>query len=358
MTVTRVREFGAADPGQDVLWFGFIAGADVRNDGGVLAVADLATCSVALVDLATLAFSRAGRCGSGPGEFSDMIGDVSFHRDTVIVTDDRRRDLTLFGPEGRFVRTVRPAAGEEGGWISDVRQLSDSAFAAVFYRAPGVSNTLNSGRYHNVLLISWRTGKTLARAVVPPPLADSALLHRAPLVTAPSICTSPDTASPTVVVSNRWSEQVVFLSSPGLSTVANVVSPVTWRPLTERTTRPGERRPPRGIPHLACGTDYVVVAKVMRAQSVTSRLGILPTGPVPPEPIVRARWDFYSYDGRLRYTLEDTLPRLGPDSILVTTPRALVGDRLYVSSNDLRGHPVVVEYRLGLDSPNTRGARR
>jgi hypothetical protein len=358
LTVTKVREFGAADPGPDVLWFGFIAGADVRHDGGVLAVADLSTCSIALVDLSTQAFSRAGRCGSGPGEFSDMIGEISFHRDTIIAADDRRRDLTLYGPDGRFVRTVRPAANEEGGWISDVRQVSESTFAAVFRRAPGVDNTLSSGRYRNLLLISWRTGKTLARALVPPPLADSALLHRAPLVTAPNICTSPHAEAPTVVVSNRWSDQVVFLSTPELSTVANIVSPVTWRPLTERANRPGERRPPQGIPQLACGTDYVVVAKVTRDQSVTSRLGILPTGPVPPEPVVRARWDFYSYDGQLRYTLEDTLPRLGPDSILVTTPRALVGDRLFVSSNDLRGHPVVVEYQLGLDRPNSREAHR
>jgi hypothetical protein len=287
-----------------------------------------------------------------------MLHDVTFYGDTVVVADGRRRDLSLFDPSGKFVRVIRPVSimPDRGGYLDDVQYVSDTAFLAVFRRTPAAGNFVSTTPYRHIVLLNWQSGEVVAETVRPPPLVDSALHRSVPLVTGPSLCVPPIAARPIVAVSNSWSDQLVLLSLPDLATLANVASPIAWRPLTERENRPGELRPPGAPPTIVCGTEYVLVAKVIRAAPDLPR--IRSPRPVPTPGIVRARWDFYSYDGQLRYTLEDSLPRLGPDSMLVTTPSALVGNRLYTYSNDLRGYPVVLEYHLDLELTGATGTRK
>jgi hypothetical protein len=163
------------------------------------------------------------------------------------------------------------------------------------------------------------------------------------------------------VLANKWSQQVVFLSEGDLTVRANVTSPIAWKPLST-DERPGRARlrPPRGGgPILVCGTDHVLLAHSMLAPLPPGARTFPPPRPAPPPPrVTQARWDFYTYDGELRYTIEDSLPNLGPDSVLFTIPAALVGDRLFTYSNTLRGFPAVREYRVHFREARTAALGR
>ena len=46
-----------------------------------------------------------GRAGSGPGEFRGL-GSIGFIGDTLYATDFQQRRTTLFGVDGRYLRTI------------------------------------------------------------------------------------------------------------------------------------------------------------------------------------------------------------------------------------------------------------
>lgn len=357
LRVALVRELGAASDTGRAISFGRIASLGARGDGRVVAVADGTTCQVYVFAAGWATVDTVGRCGSGPGEFSDMLHSVAFLGDTLVVMDGRRRDWSLFDSTGQFVRTIRPSLAEPGGFADDqVHFVDDSSFVAVFRRIPRPDRYVSDVPYRHVFLARRDGGATIASAVTAPPLADSALRRSVPLVTTPGICVPPGLRHPIVAVGNTWANQLVLLALPTLATVANVAAPLDWRPLSERPNRPGERRPPRGPDTIVCGTDFILVARASMAELNVPRSVLMSGAAVAPPPLIRARWDFYTYDGRLQYTLEDSLPQMGPDSLLVTTPAALIGERLFTYSNDLRGHPVVLEYRVGFDGRVCCGA--
>ena len=149
-----------------------------------------------------------------------------FRADSLVASDNRRRELSVFDPRGRFVRTLRlpELVAAASGWISSVHPLSDHTFAAVrgYLPVPG-----GGSDFFNLLLVNWSTGEVTARAVQPPPIADSARGY----VSSPDLCTSPGSGGRTIVVANEWSQQLVFLSGHDLSVRANVAAPIAWKPL-------------------------------------------------------------------------------------------------------------------------------
>jgi hypothetical protein len=54
---------------------------------------------------------RAGREGAGPGEFEDISRVFVLDGDSIVVADRRQNRLSIFGPDGTFVRDARLAGG-------------------------------------------------------------------------------------------------------------------------------------------------------------------------------------------------------------------------------------------------------
>lgn len=350
LDVTLVREFGAPGAGDSVLWFGSIRAMAARDDGSLLAVADQRNCQVVLFSPSDGAFTRAGRCGEGPGEFSRMLYRVAFLGDLVAATDEQRRTVSLFDSRGHYVRSAN-VADRFGASLDDVLAASESTVVGVLRHLPaGRAGDPGAPTVH---LLDWRSGMSIRRGVRPPPLADSALNYRPPIATVPRACVSTTPSPRVLVVSSMWSDQLLFLSLPEFGLIANVEAPVSWKTLREREGRAEQLQPLRP-PMLVCGTSHVIVANTQFAPAAPIRQ-FPPPMPPPPPRIVRARWDIFTYRGELLYTLVDSLPRLGPDSLLTTTPGALIGDRLYTYSNSFRGYPGVREYRIRLGASPTGG---
>jgi hypothetical protein len=339
------REYGVMDDTGGALSFGRIGAAALRADGRQLVVTDLTNCALVLIDLEPYAFRRVGRCGGGPGEYSRTFAGVSFQGDSVVLaTDEGSRALSLIAPDGQAVRTWRPASlGAPGDLFGGVHPIGNGR--AVLELNPGPGAKRGEGRYLSIL---GADSVTLgARALAPPPLADSALHRQTPYVTGPTTCVPPDGRPEVIVAANAWSDQVVVLHTPALTAAANREVSVDWRPLREREGEPGVMDTPAGRVFLACGDSLFIYSRILRAPQPRMTMEEAMAGVRrAPSPIVKARWDVFDYSGNLVATLEDSLPRLGPDSMLVATPVGIFGDRLYTMSNDRREHPVIQQYRV------------
>lgn len=85
--------------------FGEVAGA-VRLSSGAVVVADRQAAEVRFFDGDGALSARAGRRGDGPGEFVLIKSIGRCRGDSLFVFDGRKRFMSTFAPDGRFVRTL------------------------------------------------------------------------------------------------------------------------------------------------------------------------------------------------------------------------------------------------------------
>ena len=98
---------------------------------------------------------RAGREGAGPGEFEDISRVFGLDGDSIVVADHRQNRLSIFGPDGAFVRAAR-LTGERGENERPLVLLSDRTLLTRGPRGSGPAvgsssvifrDTLHLGRY-------------------------------------------------------------------------------------------------------------------------------------------------------------------------------------------------------------------
>ncbi len=105
------------------LSFGAV-GPTAANDS-LLAIADLEACEIVVYSLArNVVTQRFGGCGGGPGEFG-MLTALSWHGDSLLAVDDRRR-ITVLDGTGKLVRTIPLDLGPAVALVSGVMAANDS----------------------------------------------------------------------------------------------------------------------------------------------------------------------------------------------------------------------------------------
>ena len=80
----------------------------VRLSDGRIVLAERTTHNIRYYDANGRYLYSSGRQGEGPGEFRDPFGIHIRPNDTIYVGDYRPVQLLVFGPDGKWVRTVRP----------------------------------------------------------------------------------------------------------------------------------------------------------------------------------------------------------------------------------------------------------
>lgn len=111
----------AADPDQQ-LWR--VRGAVTLSSGDIV-IANAGTNELRWYDASGRLLQRAGGAGGGPGEFQMMSAFLTAGGDSVAVGDIQQGRISLFDPEGAFVRS-RPLT--DGLMLTPVTRFDDGAF--------------------------------------------------------------------------------------------------------------------------------------------------------------------------------------------------------------------------------------
>lgn len=91
--------------GEEAYQFVRVAGATRLSDGRIV-VADGGSARIRFYDADGGHVADAGGSGGGPGEFRDLSGIRRIPGDSVAAWDAAARRLSVFGPDGEFVRSV------------------------------------------------------------------------------------------------------------------------------------------------------------------------------------------------------------------------------------------------------------
>ena len=84
------------------------AGSSVRMDGGTIVVADAGSRELRFFDGSGKFLRKAGRRGSGPGEFRWLLRVYRHGPDSVLAYDHGANRLSVFSLDGAFARTASP----------------------------------------------------------------------------------------------------------------------------------------------------------------------------------------------------------------------------------------------------------
>ena len=103
---TPALRIGALD-GDEAYLFHRVFGATRLSDGRIVVV-NQGTQQIRYFDSTGRFLRSSGRAGEGPGEFRDAFYLWTMPGDTVWVGDYRPWQFLVFGPDGEWVRTVRP----------------------------------------------------------------------------------------------------------------------------------------------------------------------------------------------------------------------------------------------------------
>lgn len=144
---------GAAADGSDAL---HRVTAIVPLSDGRFVVAHTSPMELVWFDSAGAVQLRAGGEGAGPGEFEDISRVFGLDGDSIVVADRRLNRLSIFGPDGAFVRAARLAGGR-GEDERPLVLLSDRTLLTKGRRTSGpvvgsssvvFRDTLRLGRYN------------------------------------------------------------------------------------------------------------------------------------------------------------------------------------------------------------------
>lgn len=137
----------AGDPSYELFQ---VAGALRLSDGRIV-VANGGSREIRFYSAASEFISAVGRQGGGPGEFQDLVALRLLPGDSLLAYDWGLQRLSLFDPQGNFVRTYLLQLLSEGGYPDYVTAFDDgSLLVAVeqYFQASGVE----SGVHRNNLL--------------------------------------------------------------------------------------------------------------------------------------------------------------------------------------------------------------
>jgi hypothetical protein len=96
-----------AGAGPDGVTFGWVAGATMLSNGG-LVVADNMERVLHFFAADGTHLRRVGGRGEGPGEFESISQLVRIQGDTLVVSDQLAHRISFFAPSGDYVRSFRP----------------------------------------------------------------------------------------------------------------------------------------------------------------------------------------------------------------------------------------------------------
>lgn len=153
LSAEPIVTIGAAADGSDAL---HRVTSIVPLSDGRFVVTDASRSKLVWFDSAGAVQFRTGGEGAGPGEFEDISRVFGLDGDSIVVADRRSNRLSIFGPDGSFVRAAR-LAGERGENERPLVLLSDRTLLTVGRRSSGpvvgsssviFRDTLHLGRYN------------------------------------------------------------------------------------------------------------------------------------------------------------------------------------------------------------------
>jgi hypothetical protein len=322
----HVESYGFEE--RDGFWFGQIVDIAV-NTSGVVAVADVQRCSITLFTAGTPGHRVVGGCGSGPAEFQ-AVGFISFLGDDLIVADEGSRQLVVIDTMGIEVRRIQPdVLSGRVPRLASIAAFDDTTLLVGLNRLPEPG--LREPPFM-LALVDARSGRTVREWMRDTPIGARSTRNFLRGIRA---CTNSSVRASRLVVANSWTPQVLtFDVESSHVPVQNIIYDIPGLQPALREGTETEWRPPTPGPGLACGESiYVVVHKRPAGQVArhVSEGSILIAG----------------YDGAP--LLAARLTNAGAmDSVLLTVPAAVYGDRVFTYSNSLFGQPIIREYQFDL----------
>jgi hypothetical protein len=123
----------------------------------VIAIADLATCEIHLVNVhLRTRLETIGGCGEGPGELSFTSG-IGVLDDSIFALDANRQQVQVFGPDGEEVRRYRYADLEPPG-------IGTLEWGTVISSEAALATRFAFGR-DTILYPAWQTPIGIVRTV-------------------------------------------------------------------------------------------------------------------------------------------------------------------------------------------------
>lgn len=315
-----VRTYGAME---GPLAFGLVIAVAAGEDG-VLAVADMMSCSITLVERPEGRFIRSiGRCGEGPAEFR-QIRAMAFHGDSLLVYDQGRASIAILDSTGTEIgRTRAPGSGTSA--IAAMDLLDDSTMLVSLERLNGEQSAA-SDVLELVGLLDIPTGEIREWVAADAPLSTVGPQRTIRRMTA---CLHRDRSTPLVALANSWSFEGIGIALPGRTEVFHFLSEVGMVP---QQRDDGSWAPGNWWTGVWCGESGALFRMTKLGASVPRQASH------PEETFFEMR----SYDGSLLFRTSVT----DSTSPLHSLVGAMLGDTLFVARGAPEGYPIITEFLL------------
>ena len=293
------------------------------SQGGVLAVYETATCSIAFLTITSdELLGRFGRCGEGPEEFRS-VNTMAFDGDTLWAADRRRGSLVVVSPEFTFVRRIVPASRAEGVLLNLARiHMVGPGLLSTDAVEPRARSTFLTGILERETgRILLRLGRIQPRLIANPDIANATAFS----------CGAPRPEGGVVVISNIWQFETVAYSTDGVL-LWQSFTPLDWM----GSTGVGADELPTGFPAPPlCGDSLIL----LRASEIED--GDTPTGLMG-----RGYLEFRNYRGEPRFAVD--VPARHPQ---LWERRAATRGNLWLFADDFDEDPTVLVYEHGVRKP-------
>lgn len=315
------RVLGSA---RGLLAFGRIGRAAI-SAGGVIAITDLDTCEIVLLDQRDARpLKRFGRCGTGFGEMR-AVTSMHFVGDTLVTFDGRQRQLIKWSTDGAELhRQAVQVAGTNAG-IPEVWVVNDSQLlvvSSVYPRLMALSEGESSSTFLH--LISARSGEVVRAALEPPPVGRD---NTSRVVNNTSACVRPTRADQVVVAINEWKFEAAILSLPGLAPRGRIGSRVSWTGMAQNAGS-AVSIPASRVVSASCAPTLVALWHARRTTS--------------PEQRPSVRLEIRDYAGRMLLDFE----RPEIDGVVLERVLAMTDSVVLFRGQSAGRYPVVVEMAL------------
>jgi hypothetical protein len=235
-----------------------ITAVGATDEDGVIAVADLASCDVALIDVRSAQrIKTVGRCGEGPAEFS-FISGLELRNDSLYVFDANRQLLQVIDAAGEEVVRQRFSdwwPGEPGRLVwGGVFRPGELLLVRSHNGREAPGDTTWPDWRTPVFTVALASGKREWSALRIPQAAE-VVAQRAGMFHPMRACVRPDRAQlgREVVITHRLAMESVVLKS--LRPTVRSVTREEWMTPVPDTTVPGGMAWGIDRAEVACGTD-------------------------------------------------------------------------------------------------------
>ncbi|HUG26734.1 MAG TPA: hypothetical protein VMK53_00440 [Gemmatimonadales bacterium] len=308
------------------LGFEIITAVAINRDG-TLAVADIRTCSITLIDRPSGRFkSQWGGCGGGPGEF-EQLTVISFLGDTLLAYDRGRNIVIMLDGGGTEVSRIAPEF-PPGTWIGAMHGL-DSGLVLVALERVRITPE-DTADLSLAAILDLRSGKVtrwLAPEVGRARQGAQNVLRRK------TVCVRPEAPSQ-IAILNDWAFEGIGVE---LGAQARMFHFLTATPLLPSQAGAGQWSP-GAIAGVVCGENGIFFKH--------TRGGARPPDGSPPIGS-QSFLEMRGYDGSLLMRTSVT----SDTSLIHGRLGAARGDTVFAFSNLLRDYPVVGEFLLAPRRP-------